>query len=103
MQTFISNSYKNEKGEKKMDEIDWSNLLKDEGTRQKVAALLYFGLALYFGLKKKPSKRELGVKQVETPRKPERPKKPQEIGEEKPLTLSEMVGKMIEEAYGIER
>ncbi len=86
-----------------MDEIDWSNLLKDEGTRQKVAALLYFGSALYFGLIKRPSKKELEAKQVEAPRKPERPRKPREMGEEKPLTLSEMVGKMIEEAYGIER
>lgn len=72
-----------------MDEIDLSNLLEDEDTLLKVAALSYMGLALYFGLKTKPVMRKEPTPQPK-PRTQAR-------------TLSDMIRTMMEEAYGIER
>ncbi|MBU7012598.1 MAG: hypothetical protein HXS46_18100 [Theionarchaea archaeon] len=74
-----------------MDEIDLSNLLEDEDKLLKALGLAYFGLGLYLGLKQKPMlKREIA--QAPSPAGPRTEAR----------TLSEMIKKMIEEAYGIE-
>jgi hypothetical protein len=77
---------------KEMKKIDLSNLAEDKETLSKIAALSYYGLGVYLGLKQlKP------VKRVAEP--------PREVRQSRarPRTLSEMVGRLIEETYGIER
>jgi hypothetical protein len=71
-----------------MDELDWSDLLEDEDNLLKAIGLAYFGLGLYYGLKTKPMRRAEPPPEVK-PRTQAR-------------TLSDMIKKMIEEAYGIE-
>jgi hypothetical protein len=69
-----------------MKDIDLSNLLEDEDTLLKAAALTYFGVGLYLAMrKKKPS----------VQRTPEAPAKPVQKG---PRTLGEMIRMMMEEA-----
>lgn len=72
-----------------MDDIDLSHLLEDEETLLKALALSYFGVGLYYGLKTKPVMRREALPQVEPKKTTAR-------------TLSDMIKKMIEEAYGIE-
>ncbi len=73
-----------------MDEINWEAILSDEDTLLKATALAYIGVGLYFGLKKKPIRKREPVREVQP-----RP--------EPPRSLSEMIAKMIEETYGIQR
>ncbi len=72
-----------------MDEIDWSHLLEDEDMLLKAIALSYMGIGLYYGMKTKPMMRKEAFPQ-------EQPKKTAA------RSLSDMIKKMIEEAYGIE-
>ncbi|MBU6998751.1 MAG: hypothetical protein HXS41_05475 [Theionarchaea archaeon] len=73
-----------------MNDTDWESIFQDRDSLLKAAAISYFGLAMYLALKKnKPPKK------VE-PLPEERPRK-------RPLTLSEMISKMIEETYGIQK
>ncbi|MBU7014818.1 MAG: hypothetical protein HXS52_01635 [Theionarchaea archaeon] len=73
-----------------MNDIEWENIFQDEETLLKVSALSYLGLALYLSLRKKSPPRKV------QPPPEERPKK-------RPLTLSEMIAKMIEETYGVQK
>lgn len=73
-----------------MDDIDWENIFRNKESLLKAAALSYAGLALYLALKKKPP-----PKKVEPP--------PEVQPRKRPLTLSEMISKMIEETYGIQK
>jgi hypothetical protein len=73
-----------------MDDIDWENIFRNKESLLKVAALSYIGLALYLALKKK-----------QPPKKVEPP--PEVQPQKRPLTLSEMISKMIEETYGIQK
>ncbi|MGC1121067.1 MAG: hypothetical protein WBA22_08225 [Candidatus Methanofastidiosia archaeon] len=73
-----------------MDDIDWENIFRNKESLLKAVALSYMGLALYLALKGKPP-----PKKVEPP--------PEERPRKRPLTLSEMIGKIIEETYGIQK
>ena len=72
-----------------MDDIDLSDLFKDEDNLLKAVGLAYLALGLYFGFKTKPiSKREVPSFKEPAPRTSAR-------------TLSDMIRTMMEEAYGI--
>lgn len=75
-----------------MDEIDWSAIIEDEDALLKMTALSYFGVALYFALKKKPVAKKEPTPEVQPP-----PPQPEL------RSLSDIIGAMMEEAYGIEK
>jgi hypothetical protein len=78
-----------------MDDIKWSKIFKDKSMLLKAAGLTYMGLALYLAMKEKP--KIIRKREEETYRTPRKKVKTE------PRTLGDMIARMIEETYGIER
>ena len=75
-----------------MDEIDLSHLLEDEDMLLKALGLSYLAVGLYLGMKTKP-----------ITGRPAAPTAPTMQPRSTARSLSEMISKMIEETYGIEK
>lgn len=72
-------------------DIDWDALVEDEDALLRFMALSYIGLGLYYALRKKPP-----TPPVKAP--PEVQQPPPKVE-----TLSEVIGKWMEETYGLKK
>lgn len=78
-----------------MADIKWSKIFKDKNMLLKAAGLSYMGLGLYLAMKEKPK--------IIPKRKEDTYRAPRKRVKTEPRTLGDMIAKMIEETYGIER